>query len=128
MDRLVTPAAAYVARTAHLPWAWGRCDCALWPAGLVAEVTGRDPAAHLRGTYASAFACRQLLLREGGLLGLSRRLMAGVPAGGEGDGVAVAKIGEKTFAGVLSGGRLFIKTDGGVVSPEAFDLLERWSL
>lgn len=119
---------AFVARTARLPFAWGETDCLCWPALLVAEATGRDPAEGLRGTYRTAWGARQALIRAGGLLTLARARMAWRPEGEPGDGVAVARVDGRTFAGVLSGGRLFLKADRGVLMPERFDLLARWSL
>lgn len=121
-------AADFIRRTGWDPLLHGQNDCANWCASLVEEVTGRDPAAGIRGTYATAFECRQLLMREGGLLALSRRLMSWLPAGGEGDGVAVARVRRTIVAGVLCEGRLWLKAEGGVVSPAEFDLLERWTL
>lgn len=124
----MTPAAAFVARTAALPLVWGRTDCACWAASFVAEVTGRDPAAGLRGTYASAWECRRVVMEAGGLLALVRPRMAPLLEGGEGDGVAVAKVRGRAICGVLSGGRLVLKADRGLVMPAEYAILARWSL
>ena len=121
-------AAEFIRGTAADPWRWGVNDCALWSASYVAAATGRDPAAALRGTYGSAFACRQVLLRSGGLLALSRALMAGHAAGGAGDGVCVARVAGRQLAGIMSDDRLFLKSDGGVVSPSEFEILEQWKI
>lgn len=125
MDNLVSE---FIRRTGGDPWRWGQTDCALWPASLVAEITGRDPAADLRGTYDTAFGCRQVLLRAGGLAGLSRRLMAGFRTGETETGVAVARLEGQVLCGVLRGGRLVIKTDGGVRMTRDFTLLTGWGL
>ncbi len=128
MDAVLSPAAAFVARTGRAPLIWGQNDCATWAAHLWWEVHGVDPAATLRDSYRTWHDCRLLLMRSGGLLALSRQLMARWPAGGTGDGICVAKTGPRVIAGVLSGDRLWLKTDGGVTSPATFDILDRWTL
>lgn len=120
--------ANYIARTAGEPFVWGRTDCALWAAQLAAERGGVDPAASLRGTYATAWECRQIVLRAGGLLTLCRGLMAGFPAGERKNGICVARHDGRSICGILSGGRLVLKTDGGIISPEKFTILEGWSV
>lgn len=42
------------------PFAWGADDCLTLPADWLAEVTGSDPMADLRGRYDSAAACQRL--------------------------------------------------------------------
>ena len=121
--------AAFIARTGARPWQWGVNDCALWSASCWAELTGDDPAAALRGTYGTAFQCRRVIMGAGGLLTLSRRLMAAVDAPhGDGDGVAVAKVRGRTIAGIMSGGRLWLKTERGVMSPEDYTILDKWAI
>lgn len=41
-------------------FAWGVDDCVTLPADWVAEITGRDPMADLRGRYGSAATCQRL--------------------------------------------------------------------
>lgn len=123
----MSAAARYIARTGADPMVWGQNDCACWAASLWQEVTGVDPAAELRGTYDSWNACRLTLLNEGGILAVSRRLMSPWAAGGIGDGICVAKTGARVMAGILSGERLWLKTDGAVLSPSKFTLLDQWS-
>ncbi|TAK50232.1 MAG: hypothetical protein EPO23_03230 [Xanthobacteraceae bacterium] len=43
------------------PAAWGRDDCALWVADIVAKATGRDPAAAWRGRYNDRAGAARLL-------------------------------------------------------------------
>ena len=121
-------AAAFIARTAPERFVWGVNDCALWAAALVAEQTGTDPAQALRGTYATWRECRLIQMRAGGLLALSRRLMAAHEAGADGDGVCVVRTGGRVLAGIISGGRVFLKSDPGVISPHDCDILERWAI
>lgn len=130
MDYLLS-AASYIARTAHEPEEWGVNDCACWAASWWKVRTGFDPAAlldgeALRGGYDTKFACRRIVMRHGGLLNLCRKLMAGVPAGGEGDGICVAKVNGTTICGIVSNGRLWLKVNRGVASPESYEILEKW--
>jgi hypothetical protein len=46
------------------PFIWGETDCMLCLADWVQRVTGKDPAAHIRGTYDSRGSCQ----RETGFL------------------------------------------------------------
>lgn len=119
-------AADYITRTAGEPWAWGQTDCALWAASYVALVAGKDPATAVRGSYTTANGCRLMLMRAGGLLALSRTLMAGHENGGAGDGVAVARVGGRVIAGILSNDRLWLKSVRGVIAPEQYEILDRW--
>lgn len=122
-------AASFIARTGCQPWQWGSNDCALWSASLWHEATGNDPAAPLRGTYGTSFTCRQVIMQAGGLLALSRRLMDGVDAKrGTGDGVAVATVGKRTIAGIMSNDRLWLKSERGVIAPEQYAILDRWAI
>lgn len=58
---------ALVQARAATPFAWGVHDCCLWAADAVHAATGRDPAAGLRGTYATARQAARLVQRLGGL-------------------------------------------------------------
>lgn len=46
--------ATYVGAATERPFRWGEHDCALFAAGWMTVLTGRDPAAALRGTYSDA--------------------------------------------------------------------------
>ncbi|MDO6587696.1 hypothetical protein Q4543_19475 [Salipiger sp. 1_MG-2023] len=46
-------------RWAHLPFVWGESDCCTVLADWVQVVTGRDPAAHVRGMYATRGECQR---------------------------------------------------------------------
>jgi hypothetical protein len=121
-------AAGFISRTGAEPLVWGRNDCATWAASLWNEAHGVDPAAALRGTYGTWNDCRVLLVREGGLQVLCRRLMAPWAAGGPGDGICVARVGSQIMAGVISGDRLWLKGDGKVISPRDYHILDRWAI
>lgn len=49
------------------PFAWGRHDCCLWAADCVLAITGTDPAADVRGTYADAAGAAAVLAGIGGI-------------------------------------------------------------
>ena len=121
-------AADYIARTRCLPFEEGRTDCALWAAAFWAEATGIDPAAALRGTYATAFERRRIVMAAGGLERLCRKLMSGFRCGETEEGICVARVDGMTVCGILSGGRLFLKTGRGVWSPERFTILAGWGV
>jgi hypothetical protein len=67
--------AALVEARRHTPFAWGMHDCGLFAADAVLACTGTDPAAHLRGRYASE-AEAEALLGEQGLYGFVRAIEA----------------------------------------------------
>jgi hypothetical protein len=50
---------------------WGGNDCCLFAADAVLAVTGHDPAADLRGTYASALQAARVLRQAGGVAGVA---------------------------------------------------------
>jgi len=58
--------AALLAERERLPFAWGERDCCLFAADCVLAVTGVDPAAELRGTYATAGEAGTLLFQRFG--------------------------------------------------------------
>lgn len=130
MDAVVSQVSIsdYLRKTASSRFSWGECDCALWAADLVLERTGTDPARVLRGTYDSAFAARRALMRLGGLRTVVSNAMAGFPAGEIHDGVALVLVGARTFCGILSQGRLWLKTENGLRAPEDWLLIEGWTV
>lgn len=50
-------------------FAWGICDCCLWVADWVLVVTGRDPAAALRGAYRTPREAERIVAGFGGMVG-----------------------------------------------------------
>lgn len=118
---------AYIDRTWAAPFVWGENDCALWAASLWKELTGRDPAAGLRGTYATAFECRQVVQEAGGLENLCRKLMAG-EAEGAGDGIAVISAGRQNLCGVHFGGSVICKMETGIKMIAKPRTLAQWAL
>lgn len=57
------------------PFLYGAADCALFAADCIAALTGRDPAAHLRGTYDAA-SVGNLLQACGGIERLAEAVAA----------------------------------------------------
>ncbi len=56
---------AYLARTRGQPFVWGQLDCGLFSAGAIEAMTGVDPAAALRGRYATAAGARRAFRKLG---------------------------------------------------------------
>ena len=68
--------AEYVAEGAVVRFRWGEVDCCLWACGGLEAMTGIDPAAPLRGTYADLEGARKALrgFGGGGLLETAEKL------------------------------------------------------
>lgn len=62
---------ACVSTRLHKPFAWGSQDCCLFAADCVFAVTGIDPAADLRGTYATEREAARVLQKHGGVAELA---------------------------------------------------------
>lgn len=118
--------AEFIAATRAEPFVWGKNDCALWCASAVAHVTGIDPAADLRGRYASRFECRQIIMDAGGLVPLIAPRMAGF-APMTGDGVGVLRIGRQTLCGLILEGRAVMRLERGLRIADEFKILAGWS-
>ena len=109
---------AFLREGAALPFVWGGRDCALWACDWILAERGIDPAADLRGTYASGLACARLLRDAGGLPALAGRLAAraGIietdsPEAGD-VGVIETKIG--AYLAVSTGAAWAIKAADGI--------------
>ena len=77
-DRL----AAYIERVRREPFCWGRHDCALFVAGVVHAMTGRDIAAAWRGPYGSALSAARMIRRITGAYPLADGINAYTQAQG----------------------------------------------
>jgi hypothetical protein len=66
--------ARFIEERRNQPFAWGSNDCCLFAADWVARATGRDPAAHYRGTYSSGIGAQRIIDKAGGILELAREL------------------------------------------------------
>lgn len=120
--------ADFIKETRSDPFMWGQNDCALWCASAVAHETGFDPAADLRGTYASGFECRQIIMAAGGLVSLiaSRMVWHGLREL-NGDGAAVMRLGKRTLCGLILDGRAVVRLDDGLQISDEFTILRGWS-
>lgn len=63
-------------------FAFGLHDCSMWACDAVQAVTGRDPGADLRGTYATEAEAEVVIASRGGLAQIATdRLGAEIPPG-----------------------------------------------
>lgn len=116
----------WIAETGGEPMQWGVNDCALWAASAWEHMTGFDPAASLRGTYATSFACRRVVINRGGMANVCRDLMQGQTEG-EGDGIGVVKTsGGQVLACVFSGDDAWVKARNGIGRQVEYDVIKRW--
>ena len=68
-----------LAQRQRAPFAWGVHDCCLWVADAVRAQVGVDPAAALRGRYATALQARRVIAVAGGSLAALARAALGEP-------------------------------------------------
>lgn len=72
--------AALIAQRMAARFVWGENDCCLFACDAVLAITGHDPGADLRGTYATAAGAARVLQRVGGVAGVAtQRAGPGVP-------------------------------------------------
>jgi hypothetical protein len=62
--------AAFLSQAAARGFVWGAHDCMLFAADWARDLTGRDPAARWRGTYADEAAAREIMRGAGGPVAL----------------------------------------------------------
>lgn len=120
--------AEFIEKTRSDPFEWGRNDCALWCASAVAHETGFDPASDLRGTYASWFECRQIVIAAGGLGSLiAPRMARGGLCDLDGDGVAILTLDKRQLCGLILDGRAVVKLESGLRVADEFTVIRGWS-
>lgn len=120
----------FLRRASRTGFIWGTHDCALYLADWIVEVRGVDPAAHLRGRYASELGCARLLARAGGLEALVGACLAGVGIGRTdapqlGDVALVAAPtprGERPCGAICTGPRWAMLGARGLISAPAVPL------
>lgn len=108
-DRLLR---AYLAENRAMRIRPGEADCALFAAGWIARVTGRDPSEGWRGSYRSLAEGRGLLRAAGfdGLAGMAAVIMTEVPGWMQaqtGDVALVAEQGEEA-CGIVGGPHIHV--------------------
>lgn len=103
--------AALFAERRRAPFRWGVHDCCLWPADGVLAVTGVDPAADLRDTYATEAEAEAVLAAHGGLVEIAiARLGPVIPTdlAQPGDvGLLIVPAGERPSLALYGGGGLW---------------------
>ncbi|MCS0501627.1 DUF6950 family protein [Ancylobacter mangrovi] len=124
---------AFLRRMASEPFAWGRFDCALTVADWWLANHGHDPAARLRGTYATREECRAVLVREGGLLRLVGRLAAATGASrlyeARPGAFGIVRQRDEHLAMICTPGmRWAAKSESGIVAVAHPHLVAMWSV
>lgn len=66
-----------------VPFAWGTADCATFVFDAVQAMTGRDPAAHLRGRWSGVMSAARVFNEQGGWEGFAERGGFGAPVAAE---------------------------------------------
>lgn len=118
---------AYVSDCAARPFAAGRHDCALFAAGAVEAMTGRDLAAEWRGRYRSIGGGLRLLARAGHAdqVAFAAHLLpewldtAGAPwplRAEVGDVAAVEGDGGRPALGIVQGPGIYVLQEGGLAT------------
>lgn len=121
----------FLNRAAERPFAWGRHDCLLWLADWVLERTGKDPAADLRGTYATLLGAARIVQAAGGMTRLVESRLEPL-------GAVRASVGQRGAIAVVSvagdGGSAFDNEAGAILLDgtaalicQAGLMLPRWS-
>lgn len=124
---------AFIRAMAASEFSWGEKDCALAIADWWAANHGSDPAAHLRGAYASDAACQDLLRREGGLALLVRRMARSAGAARSagdraGDFAVIRHAGRHVGAIRSASGRWVVKSKDGVIAIRNARVVAAWSV
>jgi hypothetical protein len=124
---------SYLRAAASQPFAWGALDCSLFMAGWVLARTGIDPAAALRGRYATERGALRLARRLGGMEAVARRQMAAAgfattcaPVPGDVGIIAHPHIGPT--CAILSEIGWLTKTAAGVRGGAAHPVIVAWSI
>jgi hypothetical protein len=128
--------AVFLGRAARTPFVWGTFDCCLWLADWVLERRGVDPAADLRGRYASELGCARLLKRRGGLPAvvsdcaeLARLAPTSAPLAGDvGVILGLTPTGETAVGALCTGPRWSILTVAGGIASVPARVLYAWSV
>lgn len=106
--------AALIEARREAPFAWGSHDCCLFAADAVLASTGRDPAAAVRGSYASEAEAEALMLGAGGLEAFvaAAAAEAGLPeipvAFAQRGDIALVRPGNDPAVGVVLGDRVAV--------------------
>lgn len=124
--------AALVEARRDAPFAWGSHDCGLFAADAVLACTGEDPAADLRGAYATEAAAEAMLAPLGGLYGLMRRIQARrgtamiPPALAQRGDTVLIPVGNELAVGVVLGADVAVPGPDGLVFLPLADARRAW--
>ncbi len=123
---------SYLRAAAGQPFVWGALDCSLFMAGWVLARSGVDPAAPLRGRYATERGALRLARRLGGMEAVARQQMAVAgfattcePVPGD-VGLVVHPLGGPTCA-ILTDHGWAVKSPTGIAA-DRFPTIVAWSL
>jgi hypothetical protein len=109
--------AAFLAERRHVTFDWAANNCALFAADWIVRLTGRDPAADLRGRRWTPWSVAHWLREVGGLAALADvRLGPRVPVvqARRGDVVAV-RLRSHPCLGICTGSRVALVSPDGLV-------------
>lgn len=127
------PLTRFINRAADTPFMWGRFDCLLWLADLIAERRSADPATDLRGSYTTMLGAAKLVRDSGGMVALVESRLnplgikrAAIPARGDIAVVRVAGVGGEHFGylagGIMLTGSVALLCQDGVLFPRLSDV------
>ena len=103
-----------LAASRHRGFVWGSHDCWTAAATIACAVTGRDPAAALRGTYDTEEEADAVLARAGGLEALVAAAMVEFgapecdPAFAQRGDIVLVEAGNQLMAGVVADARIAV--------------------
>jgi hypothetical protein len=121
-----------IARRVQAPFRWGQNDCGLFVADAVHTMTNWDPAASLRGTYASRRTAQAALARWGGLAGFveacaaQRNAQPIEPLAAQRGDVGLTRFDAQIAAGVIEGAALLVPGPAGLVRVPLDRVLRAW--
>jgi hypothetical protein len=116
------------------PFVWGQHDCGLFVADAVDAVTGWDPAAGLRGTYATRRGAYRALVPWGGLVGFAQHCAVQVgaetvrPAGAKRGDIGAVRFDAGPALGVVYGFGIWVPGPRGLVELPRERILTAWGL
>ena len=95
----------YILARAKMPFEWGANDCATFAADGIAEMTGEDPIADIRGEWKDAASAVRFIASEGGLASIVAgrfEQIAGVLFAQRGD-VGLVTLDDREFVALCAG-------------------------
>jgi hypothetical protein len=120
--------AACLAERWARPFAWGSQDCGLFAADGVLAITGRDPAADLRGRYKTEQGAARVIKRLGGLGSIAAaRFGAEVwPALAQPGDVGLLVLADRELLAICNGTNWLAPGEHGVVQMSSSSAVRAW--